>query len=233
MQRDKDDKMNSGDLVFIDYVGRIKDTGEIFDLTKEDVAKSEKIHNEKVKYKPIPVVVDGNFVVNGLNEALKEMKVGEKKTVEIIPEKAFGPRLPDLIKLIPEARFKEQDISVSPGSFVTINRLRGKIQSVDGGRVKIDFNHPLAGKILVYDIEIKSEVKDQKEKVAAIFYYFTGIENEDAEIKIAGDTAEIELKKRYDIAGDTKQIIASVALRWDKTLKKVKFSEMFEIQKPE
>lgn len=225
--------MNPGDLVFIDYIGKIKDTGEIFDLTIEEVAKSEKIHNDKVKYKPIPVVVDGNFVVNGLNDALKEMKVGEKKTVEIIPERAFGPRLPDLIRLIPEARFKEQDIDATPGSFVTINRLRGKILSIDGGRVRVDFNHPLAGKTLVYDIEIKSEVKDQKGKAAAIFYYFTGIENEDAEIKIVGYVAEVELKKRYDIAGDTKQIISSVILKWDKSLKKVKFSEVFEMEKPE
>jgi len=225
--------VNPGDLVFIDYIGKIKDTGEIFDLTIEEVAKSEKIHNDKVKYKPIPVVVDGNFVVNGLNDALKEMKVGEKKTVEIIPERAFGPRLPDLIRLIPEARFKEQDIDATPGSFVTINRLRGKILSIDGGRVRVDFNHPLAGKTLVYDIEIKSEVKDQKGKAAAIFYYFTGIENEDAEIKIVGYVAEVELKKRYDIAGDTKQIISSVILKWDKSLKKVKFSEVFEMEKPE
>ena len=225
--------MNSGDLVYIDYVGRIKDTGEIFDLTKEDVAKNEKIFDEKIKYRPIPVVVDGNFVVNGLNEAIKGMKVGEKKIVEIQPEKAFGPRLPDLARLIPEARFKEQDIDATPGSFVTINRLRGKILSIDGGRVRIDFNHPLAGKTIVYDLEIKSEVKDAVEKISAIFYYFTGIEKEDAEIIIAGDTAEVKLKKRRDIAGDTKQIIASVVLKWNKELKRVKFSEMFEGERQE
>jgi FKBP-type peptidyl-prolyl cis-trans isomerase 2 len=220
--------MNAGDLVYIDYVGRIKETGEIFDLTKEDVAKSEKIYDEKVRYKPIPVVVDGNFVVNGLNEAIKGMNVGDKKIVELPPEKAFGPRLPDLTRLIPEARFKEQDIDATPGSFVTINRLRGKILSIDGGRVRIDFNHPLAGKTIVYDLEIKSEVKDAKEKISAIFYYFTGIEGENAEITIAGDTTEIKLNKRYDIAGDTKQVVASVVLRWNKELKKVKFSEIFE-----
>jgi len=225
--------MNSGDLVYIDYVGRIKDTGEIFDLTKEDVAKSEKIYDEKVRYKPIPVVVDGNFVVNGLNEAIKGMKVGERKTVEIAPEKAFGPRLPDLARLIPEARFKEQDIDATPGSFVTINRLRGKILSIDGGRVRIDFNHPLAGKTIVYDLEIKSEVNDAVEKISAIFYYFTGIEKEDAEITIAGDTAEIKLKKRCDIAGDTKQIIASVVLKWNKELKRVEFLETFEAERQE
>jgi len=225
--------MNSGDLVYIDYVGRIKDTGEIFDLTKEDVAKNKKIYDEKIRYKPIPVVVDGNFVVNGLNEAIKGMKVGEKKTVEIQPEKAFGPRLPDLARLIPEARFKEQDIDAMPGSFVTINRLRGKILSIDGGRVRIDFNHPLAGKTIVYDLEIKSEVKDAVEKISAIFYYFTGIEKEDAEIIIAGDTAEVKLKKRCDIAGDTKQIIASVVLKWNKELKRVKFSETFEAERQE
>jgi FKBP-type peptidyl-prolyl cis-trans isomerase 2 len=223
--------MNSGDLVYIDYIGKIKDTGEIFDLTKEDVAKKEKIYTEKVKYKPLPVVIDGNFVAKGLDEALKEMKVGEEKTVEIVPEKAFGPRLPELVRLMPESKFKEQDIDATPGSYITINRFRGKILSVDGGRIRVDFNHPLAGKTLVYEVKIINEVKDLKEKISAIFFYFTGVESSDSEISITDDTADIIVKKRCDIAGDTKQIIASVILKWNKDLKKIVFSEVFEQEK--
>jgi FKBP-type peptidyl-prolyl cis-trans isomerase 2 len=220
--------MNPGDLVYIDYVGKIKDSGEIFDLTKEGVAKSEKIYNEKVKYGPLPVVVEGNFVVKGLDDALKEMNVGDKKTVEIQQEKAFGPRLPELVKMVPEGRFREQDIDATPGSFVTINRFRGKILSVDGGRVTVDFNHPLAGKTLVYEVEIKNEVKDSKEKISAIYFYFTSIASDEIEIIIANDVAEIRLKKKHNVASDTKQIIANVILKWNKDLKKVVFSEVYE-----
>ncbi|MCS7123542.1 MAG: FKBP-type peptidyl-prolyl cis-trans isomerase, partial [Candidatus Aenigmarchaeota archaeon] len=78
MQR-KGEKMNTGDFVYIDYVGRIKDTGEIFDLTKEDLAKKEGIYKPEIKYKPIPIIVDAKFILSGLNKALKEMKVGEKR----------------------------------------------------------------------------------------------------------------------------------------------------------
>ena len=223
--------MNPGDLVYIDYVGKIKDSGEIFDLTKEGVAKSEKIYNEKVKYGPLPVVVDGNFVVKGLDDALKEMKAGEKRTVEIQQEKAFGPRLPELVKMMPESKFKEQDVDVTPGSFVTINRFRGKILSMDGGRVTVDFNHPLAGKTLVYEVEIKSEVKDLKEKISAIYFYFTGIANDDTEVNVANDVVEIRLKKKHNVASDTKQIIANVILKWNNDLKKIVFSEIYEEEK--
>ena len=78
MQRDKDDQMNSGDFIRIDYVGKIKESGEIFDITKEDAAKQEGIYNPQFKYGPVPVIIDANFVLPGLNEVLKEMKVGDK-----------------------------------------------------------------------------------------------------------------------------------------------------------
>ena len=114
--------MQTGDFVYVNYVGKIKDTNEIFDTTDAEVAKKEKIYDEKVRYKPVPIIVDGGFVIVGLNDAVKNMTVGEKKTVEIPADKAFGNRNPELIKLIPEARFKDQNIDATPGAYVTINK---------------------------------------------------------------------------------------------------------------
>lgn len=80
MQRtETSEKMNSGEFVLIDYVGRIKNSGEIFDLTREGEAKEAGIYKKDFKYGPVPVVIDGNFVLPGLNDALKEMKVREKE----------------------------------------------------------------------------------------------------------------------------------------------------------
>jgi len=68
--------MEKGDFIRIDYVGRIKDTREIFDLTNEEVAKNEKIFNPDVKYKPVPIIVGEKFVIKGLDEELLKMSVG-------------------------------------------------------------------------------------------------------------------------------------------------------------
>jgi len=219
--------MNSGDFVYIEYIGRIRDSGEIFDLTREDVAKKENIFSEEVKYGPVPMIVDGDFIMPGLNEALREIKICEKKIFEIKPEKAFGERNPELVKLIPEGKFREQDIDARPGNFVTINRLKGKIVSVDGGRVKIDFNHPLAGKTLEYEIEIVKKLDESSEKVKAVIYYFTSIPDEDLEVKINEKTVEVEFKKQLNIAKEAKDIIAKNIIKWISPIEKVKFIDVF------
>jgi len=215
--------MKSGDFVYIDYTARINDSGEVFDTTKEDVARKEGIFNERVKYGPLPLIIDAGFTIAGLNEAIKEMNVGEKKKVLIPPEKAFGERNEELVKLIPEARFKEQDVDAIPGSYVMVNNLRGKIISVDGGRVKVDFNHPLAGKTLEYEIEIVKKVEEKEEKVRAIVDYFTGLE--DVNVKIS--EKEVEVEAKAEIEGRIKAAIASQIIKWIEGIETVKFIDVF------
>lgn len=220
--------MNSGDFVYINYVGKIKDSREIFDLTREDIAKKEGIFNPKFKYGPVPVIVDSRLVLPGLNKALKEMEVGEKRDVEIKPEEAFGQRNPELIRLIPEAAFKEQNIEARPGSFVTIRGMRGRIMSIAGGRAKVDFNHPLAGKTLEYELEVISKIEERDKKIKSIVFYFTGMEKEDIDVSADEKQAEIMIMKRVDILSRTKEIISSTIMKWVKGIEKIKFVETFE-----
>jgi len=217
--------MKPGDFVEVDYVGRIKDTGEIFDVTKEEVAKKEGVHNPKASYKPVVLIVGADFIIKGLDEALRGMKVGEKKKVGVPPEKAFGERKNELLRTIPLAKFKEQNLDPFPGAVVNIGNLRGRIVSADGGRVKVDFNHPLAGKTLEYEIEIKSVVKESVEKVKAVVKYFTGIEEVDVACEAA--QAEINIKKDVDVTRPVKKMISDAVIKWC-NVEKVKFVEIFE-----
>lgn len=222
--------MKPGDFVEVDYIGKIKDSGEIFDLTKEEVAKKENVYNPKVSYKPVVLILGADFIIKGLDEAIREMSVGEKKKVDIQPEKAFGERREDLVKTIPLAKFKEQNLDPFPGGVVNIGNLRGRIMSVDGGRVKVNFNHPLAGKTLEYEIEVKSIVKEKPEKVKSIVKYFTGIEEVD--VACDGEEAEISIKKDVDVVRPLKKMISEAVIKWCGT-KKVKFVEIFEKGAPE
>lgn len=172
--------MKKGDVVRVNYVGRLE-SGEIFDLTDEELAKKEKVYNEKIKYKPVPVILGSEMVIPGMGEELLKMKVGEKKKVKIKPEKAFGDRKPDLVRVVPIKAFEGQ-ITPRAGLVVDFSGMRGRIQSVSGGRVRIDFNNPLAGKILEYDLEVTEKIEGKENCVLSVFEFF-GMENIDAEIK--------------------------------------------------
>jgi FKBP-type peptidyl-prolyl cis-trans isomerase 2 len=165
----------------------------------------------------------------GLNEALKEMKVGEKKQIEVPPEKGFGKRMAELIKLIPESKFKEQDIDPAPGHTVTVNNARGFILSNDGGRVRVDFNHPLAGKTVVYEVEILEEIKDLEKRIKAIIFYFLSLDEGESEVTINGKELEIAFKKKYDIVNETKQSMANIMIKWAGGIEKVWFKDAFEL----
>jgi len=219
--------MQTGDFVHIDYIGRIKGSGEIFDLTKEEIAKKDGTFNSNVKYKPIPVIIGANLFLKGIDETLKEMKIGEKKSIEISPKDSFGERKTELVKLIPLSFFKEKSKDVNPGVYVKVNEIPGKVVSVDGGRVKIDFNHPLAGKNLEYEIEVKEEIKTPEEKIKAIFNFYTGTEKEDVEVEIKEKKVEVLLKKKIELPVAIKERISSILLKWVKDLETIKFVDMY------
>ncbi len=223
--------MNVGDFILIDYVGRVKDSGEIFDLTKEDVAKENKIFDEKFKYKPITLIIDSGLAIKGLNDAVKNMDVGGEKTVEIEPKDAFGERKTELIKLIPPANFKDQNVDPTPGSYITINNVRGRIVSNNGGRIRVDFNHPLAGKKLEYNIETIKLITETKDKIKSVIEAFASIDDENLKIDIIGDGADISLGEMVDMPKNVKKSIADTILKHVKELKNIRFVDMFETKK--
>jgi len=222
--------MKSGDFVLIDYIGKVKDSGEIFDITKEDAAKKEGVYKKEFRYGPVPIIVDADFVLPGLNEAVKEMTIGERKTIELPPEKAFGKRSDELIKLIPETQFRAQGMEPEVGTFITINKLKGKVMSIDGGRIRIDFNHPLAGKTLVYDIEIVGTISEDSEKVKAVVYYFIGVPSEVVQAEVKEKEVDIGFTKKFDILTEAKQTIAETIIKWV-GMEKVKFVDVFYKEK--
>jgi FKBP-type peptidyl-prolyl cis-trans isomerase SlyD len=219
--------MQKGDFVYISYVGRIKESGEIFDVTSEEIAKKEGVYNPEIKYGDLPIIVGAGFVIPGLDEELEKMNVGEKKIIEIEPNKAFGERKDDFIKLIPESEFKRQNINVKLGDFVSVNGITGKVLSINAGRVRVDFNHPLAGKTLVYEVEVKKQIIDVKEKIYAILKYFSNLDENVVNVKVENDELEIEIKG-LNVASKVKENIVKTIFQWINEIKKVKFSEVYE-----
>lgn len=190
--------MEEGDLILIDYVGKTSD-GDIFDLSNEERAKEESVYNERMNYQPVPVLLGSGYVIEGLEEALMEMEVGEKEEDLDIPSgKAYGKRDSDQIQTYPEKEFTKQDVDVRVGDQIMVGNRKGKVLSKGSGRVRVDFNHPLSGKDLLYEVEVVEKVEDDEEKAEKIFDYRLG----HGEIKFEDDKAIID----HDIEGHDHQL---------------------------
>ncbi|QGA80014.1 FKBP-type peptidyl-prolyl cis-trans isomerase [Candidatus Nanohalobium constans] len=184
--------MENGELVLIDYVG--KADGEIFDLSDEEKAEEHGINKQGKEFKPIPVLVGEDYVIEGLEEEIQDMEVGEEREVEIPAEKAYGKREADNMDTFPEKEFEKQGVQVNVGEQIQIGRRTGRVISKGSGRVRIDFNHPLAGKDLEYWVRVNEKVEDDEEKARKIFEYRLG----HGEIEFDGNKATIVHKHEDD-----------------------------------
>lgn len=175
-------------MVLVDYVG--KTDGEIFDLTVEEKAEEAGLDTDR-EFEPIPVLIGEEYVIPGFEDTLLDMEIGDETEVEIEPENAYGERDSDKVETYPEKEFEKQDVQVRVGEEVMIGNRRGKVISKGSGRVRIDFNHPLAGKTLNYWIKVREKVEDDEEIAKNIFDYRIGhgsedMEFEDDKVKVPG-----------------------------------------------
>lgn len=161
-------KVAKGDVVRLHYTGKVKETGEVFDTTYEEVAKEAGLYREDAVYGAVPIIIGAGHVLKGLDEALEGLEVGKKYELEIPPEKGFGKRDFRLIKTLTLGQFKKHGVYPFPGLEVEIDGKRARVLSVSSGRVRVDFNHPLAGKTLLYEVEIVEKIDDPIEQVKGL-----------------------------------------------------------------
>lgn len=159
--------IKEGDFVILSYTGKDEE-GFVFDTTDASVAKKEKIFRQEQTYGDVTVCVGQKQVLQGLDEGLVGKKEDDAFSVKIEPEKGFGKKSAKNIRLLPVSKFREQNISLHPGMQVNVDNNVGIVKTVTGGRTLVDFNHPLAGKNLVYDVTIKGIEKDTEKKIDSI-----------------------------------------------------------------
>ncbi len=183
----------------IEYTGKIKRTGRIFDTTDKEKAKEEDIYNEKFNYGS-KTITDEEEMVEGVIEALKDMDEEQEKTIELPPEKAYGKRDPSKVDMVPKKDFEDTKVNPAPGLRVLLDGKPAKIQTVSGGRVRVDFNNPLAGKNLKYDLKLIEKIKEDEEKAGSLSKKLLDLEEDEIDteekeeneivIKIPEDTIE-------------------------------------------
>jgi peptidylprolyl isomerase len=162
--------LQKGDFILIDYVAKVKETNEVFDTTKDDVAKKEHLHKEGQIHEPELVVVGEGWVLKSLDEALATMEVNKPGTVEISPDKGFGQRDPEKIKRVSIKQLYAKEINPVVGARIEYQGKNATIRSVGAGRVLLDFNAPLAGRTLIYDVTITKKLDTAEQKIGAIVH---------------------------------------------------------------
>jgi len=230
--------VKEGDFIRLEYTGKVQETGNVFDTTDENVAEEAGIKLDNKSYGAIPIIVGGGHVLKGLDEALIGMEEGEEKTVEITPEEGFGLRDPKLLQLIPMGEFKKQGMKPEVGMAITSDGVTGIIRSVSGGRVRVDFNHELAGKNLEYNIMVVKEIEDDIDKVKSMIelhYSAPNLDSNKHDIQIVDGVVRIAMDEMAKFDKKPYMDVTFVRFRiardiWEnmENIEKVEFVDVFE-----
>ncbi len=153
-----------GDFLLVNYTLKVKESGETVDTTFDSVAKDAHIHREDSTFRPKFIILGEGWLPKGLEESLVGLDPGTSKTVELTPEKGFGARDPGKMRLVPLRRFRDKEYP-TPGQQVEFDGRPAVVRAVGAGRVQVDFNHPLAGRTLVYDVSVDKVLEDENDKI--------------------------------------------------------------------
>ena len=154
------------DFIEIEFTGKIKD-GEVFD---SNIKKNLEKLNPDANPKPLVFCLGEGMFLKGIDDFLEGKEIG-KYTIELSPEKAFGPRVKEFVQMVPIKIFHSQKLNPVPGAVFNFDGRIAKVLSVSSGRVMVDFNGPLAGKTVIYDIDVLRKVDDLNEKIKSFINF--------------------------------------------------------------
>ncbi len=144
----------NGDTVRVDYIGTTED-GKVFDTSIESVAKSNDLFNEARTYEPLEFTLGQGNMIPGFEKGVIGMKAGETKKVTIPASDAYGDPREDLIRELELTKFVEAGVTPTVGQVIDFGFGQAKVLEVGEETVKLDFNNPLAGKTLMFEITVQ------------------------------------------------------------------------------
>jgi len=141
-------RADKGDIVKVQYTGRLAD-GTVFDASPAD--------------RPLHFILGRQEVIDGFDAAVTGMYQGEKKSVQIPPEQAYGPHEAGRVETV-ERNLLPAGIELQVGrqlelTFANDERMLVLVTDLTDATVTLDGNHPLAGKTLFFDLELQAVEK--------------------------------------------------------------------------
>jgi len=160
------EKIQKNDFIQLEFTAKVNEN--IFDTNIPKDAEKAGIKNPK----PFILSLGHSMIIPGLDKSLEGKEINKEYNEIFPPEKAFGKRNPQLIKMIPLHAFKEQNIQPVAGMQLNLDGRLARIISASGGRILVDFNNPLAGKKVEYKFRAVRKIIDENEKVNALQDFF-------------------------------------------------------------
>lgn len=138
--------VKSGDTVRVHYTGTLQRNGEEFDSSRREGRS------------PLEFAAGSGQVIPGFDAGVLGLEPGGTVTVTIEPDDAYGPRHEELVQTVPVDHFADETPPEVGGMVNLIapdgQAMPGVITAIEDGQVTLDFNHPLAGETLVFEIEL-------------------------------------------------------------------------------
>ena len=146
----------NNDTVSLFYRGKL-DNGELFKVVEKD--------------EPLKVIVGNSDIPPTLEQAIMKMKIGETRKIRVSPEEGFGPRKKDLVQTIDSEEIIKK-INPKPGMILSLNvdkdgteqKIPATVMEVSGSKITVDYNHPLSGHHLTYDLTLVDIIKPESKE---------------------------------------------------------------------
>src|SRR5882672_8743472 len=186
--------MKKGDIIRVDLNGYYASNGELFETTDEALAKEKDLWHEGHVFKPRVIIIGGESgeIPTGLELDMLHAKAGEKREVTLEPKDAFGAHNPLLVETLSVRELVRLGIEPEIGAAVTRRNRTGHIAGIFGGRVRVDYNHRLAGKSLKYEYTVRDVAEKPVEKVAAVLDLHYG-RSEEFRSEVDGKSVSIKV----------------------------------------
>ncbi len=160
------DGLADGDFVRLAYTIRTADDDRVIDTTDEEIAADSQIDTDEYEFEPRIVAIGAGHVFPSVEEALTGASVGDEGTVDVPADEAFGEYDAEEVETVKADKIPEDDRY--PGAQIQIDNQQGYLETIIGGRARVDFNHPLAGEDLEYEYEVLEVIEDREEKASGM-----------------------------------------------------------------
>ena len=177
--------IQNGDFVRLAYTARTVEGDQLVDTTDQEVAEEEGVDDQQESFEPRVIAVGAGHIFDAVEQEFIGGEAGDSGTVTVSAAEAFGEYDEGEVRTVSAEKIPEDDRY--PGGHVDIDGQHGHVETIIGGRARVDFNHPLAGDDVEYDYEVLEVVEDRLEKAEGILgMYF------DADLEMHIETDEVE-----------------------------------------
>jgi FKBP-type peptidyl-prolyl cis-trans isomerase SlyD len=167
------DGFADGDFVELEYTARTVEDGHLVDTTDREVAEEEGVAEDR-EFGSRMIVLGEGHLFDPIENEMVGAEVGDSGSAVVGAAEAFGEYDQEQVRTISADKIPEDDRY--PGAQVEVDGQRGHVETIIGGRARVDFNHPLAGEDVEYEFEIVGEVEDREERAQGLIEMLLDVE---------------------------------------------------------